>query len=223
MTRIGLLLIGLLYFLSTHAQALDKAEKDQLIYEELTADYELENWHPDMIVASHMLKETDEKGIFIVKGDSFQVKSIRSDFYVCEKNGRWTPLNDSRFPLETMVNLLLNRIENNRHQLQIRHHQYGNKKPTITIPMQKLHDLFARNMQIYCSVTYIGTDEIRAVLVFHQKRQDFIHMLELKIPTKNLFDEESTMTGDLYTNIPQDNVNSIFREKGKKQNENNRH
>ena len=70
-------------------------------------------------------------------------------------------------------------------------------------------------MQLYCSVTYIGTDEIRAVLIFHQKRQNFIHMLELKVPTRELFDEGSVMTGDLFTNIPQDNVNSIFRENGK--------
>lgn len=216
------LLICLLSSLSIHAQAIDKAEKDLLIYQELTANYELENWHPDLIIASHMLKETDEEGIFIVRGDSFQVKSIRSDFYVSMKDGQWVPLNDSRFPMETMVNLLMNRIENNHHQLQLRHHQYGNITHTIIIPMQKLYDLFARNMQLYCSVTYIGIDETRAVLVFHQKRQDFIHMLELKIPTKDLFDEESTMTGDLYTNIPQDNVNSIFREKGKQRNENNR-
>ena len=72
-------------------------------------------------------------------------------------------------------------------------------------------------MNLYCSVTYIGSDEIRAVLVFHQKRLDFIHMLELKVPTKELYDEKSVMTGDLYTNIPQDNIKSIFREKVKVQ------
>ena len=211
--RIWLLIIGLLSSLSIHAQAVDKAEKDQLIYEELTADYELENWHPDMIIASHMLKETDEKGIFIVKGDSFQVKSIRSDFYVYQNNGQWTPLHDYRFPVETMVNLLMNRIDTNLHRLQVRHHQYGGETPTINIPMQKLYDMLARNMQLYCSVTSIGKEEIKALLILHQKRQNFIHMLDLKIPTMNLFDEESTITGDLYTNIPQDNVNSIYREK----------
>lgn len=58
------LLICLLSSLSIHAQAIDKAEKDLLIYQELTANYELENWHPDLIIASHMLKETDEEGIF---------------------------------------------------------------------------------------------------------------------------------------------------------------
>lgn len=216
------LLICLYSSLSIGAQAIDKAEKDLLIYQELTANYEMENWHPDLIVARHMLKETDEKGIFIVKGDSFQVKSIRSDFYVCKNNGQWVPLNDPRFPLETMVNLLMNRIDNNHHQLQVRHHQYGGEIPTVSIPMQKLFDMLARNMQLYCSVTNIEKDEIKAVMIFHQERRNFIHMLELKISMENLFDEESTLTGDLYTNIPQGNVNSIFREKGKQKNENDR-
>ena len=198
------------------AQIGDKAEADQLIYQELTGESKVENWHPKLIILGNMLEETAEKGIFIVKGDSFQIKSLRSDFYIYKKDGDWVPLNDARYPLETMVNLLLNRIENNQHRLSVRHHKYGGEAPTISIPMQKLHDLLARNMSLYCSVTYIDKEEIRAILVFHQKRVDFIHMLELRIPTKQLFDETSTLVGDLYTNIPQSNVNSIFRERSKK-------
>lgn len=203
--------------LAVCAQAKDKAEADQLIYQELTAGYETENWHPKLVILGNMLEKTDEKDIFIVRGDSFQVKSLRSDFYVRKKGNDWEVLNDARYPLETMVNLLLNRIENNRHRLSVKHHKYGGEKPVVSIPMQNLHDLLARNMQLYCSVTYIDKEEIRAVLVFHQKRMDFIHMLELTIPTRQLSDETSTLTGELYTNIPQSNVNSIFRERGKQE------
>jgi hypothetical protein len=115
--------------------------------------------------------------------------------------------------METMVNLLLNHIADNRHMLEIRHHQYGGKIPTITLPMQDLFDLLARNMNLYCSVTYINEQEIRAILVFHQQSLNFIHMLELKVNTRKLFDADSTISGDFYTNIPQNNVNDIFREK----------
>ena len=80
---------------------------------------------------------------------------------------------------------------------------------------QSIYDLLARNMQVYCSITHIDKDEIRAVLVFHQSRMDFIHMLELTIPTQLLFNEGSTFTGELFTNIPQNNIYSLFREKGK--------
>lgn len=79
--------------------------------------------------------------------------------------------------------------------------------------MQDLYDLLARNMNLYCSVTFINEHEIRAILVFHQRSLNFIHMLELKIKTKKLFDVDSTIYGDFYTNIPQNNVKDIFREK----------
>ena len=112
-----------------------------------------------------------------------------------------------------MTNLLLNRIDPNEHQLKITHHQYGGKKPSVMLPMQKIYDLFARNMQLYASVTKISDKEIRGVLVFYQKRLEYIHMLELRVSTDQLFDKKSTLTGDLYTNIPQHNIKSIFREK----------
>jgi hypothetical protein len=211
--RIVLTALAVVMAMTTLAQATDKHDADLLVYKELTANYETTNWHPDLIVTKDMLKDTDEKGVYIVKGDSFQVKSIRSDFYVREENGKWTPLNDTRYPMETMTNLLLDRIDNNKHKLELRHHQYGGAKPKILIPMQNFHDLFAQNMQMYCSVTFIDRHELRAVLVLHQKKMDFIHMVEMKIPTKRLTNPESTITGELYTNIPQGNLKSIFREK----------
>ena len=191
----------------------DKAEADQIIYEMLTAKNQTENWHPGILIQESQLQETNERGIFIVPGDSFQIKSLRSDFYVYEKKGKWEPINDVRYPMETMVNLLLNHISNNRHVLEIRHHQYGGKNPMITLPMQDLFDLLARNMNLFCSVTYINEQEIRAILVFHQRSLNFIHMLELKVNTRKLFDAKSTISGDFYTNIPQNNINNIFREK----------
>lgn len=210
-----LLSVLVIFQLYSFAQATDKAEADLLIYHELTAGYETENWHPEMIVNERKLTPTEEEGIFVVKGDSFQVKSVRTDFYVTKKDEKWVTLNDSRFPMETLVNLLLNRIEKNSHLLKIRHHQYGGNKPLIEIPMQRLFDQLARNTQLYCSIMSITDSSIQAVLVFHQKRINFIHMLLLEIPSNQLFVDASTFTGDLYTNIPQSNIKSLFRERTK--------
>ena len=208
-------ILALMIALGMKAQT-DKADADKLVYNMLTSATQTENWHPSMIIRNDELRETAEKGIYIVKGDSFQIKSLRSDFYVLKKDDSWIPINDGRYPMETMVNLLLNRINNNKHLLELRHHQYGGITPRFTIPMQNLFDLLARNMQLYCSVTYIDEHEIRAILVFHQQRLDFIHMLDLKVDTQKLTDDTSTISGDLYTNIPQGNVKNIFRENNTK-------
>ena len=199
--------------LTGFAQAKDKAEADSLVYQELTARYMPENWHPKLMFQGSQIEETAEQGICIVRGDFFQVKSLRTDFYVCKQGNNWSILNDSRFPYETMTNLLLNRIDPNVHQLKITHHQYGGKRPVVMMPMQKLYDVFARHMQLYASVTKIRDKEIRGVLVFHQKRLDYIHMLEIRVSTAQLFTPNSTLTGDLYTNIPQHNIKSIFKDK----------
>lgn len=204
--------LALTMVLGMRAQT-DKADADKLVYQMLTSSTQTENWHPAMIIRQNDLKETLEKGIYIVVGDSFQIKSLRSDFYVIKKDDSWIPLNDGRYPLETMVNLLMNRITDNQHPLALRHHQYGGITPRFTIPMQNLFDLLARNMQLYCSVTYIDEHEIRAILVLHQQKLNFIHMLELKVDTRKLTDATSIISGDLYTNIPQGNVNNIFRER----------
>ena len=209
----SLILLFLIQCAMTSSAQTDKAEADQIIYQMLTEKSQTENWHPGLVIRNSEIEATSEEGIFLVRGDSFQIKSLRSDFYVWKKADEWTAINDGRYPMETMVNLLLNRVNNNQHMLELRHHQYGGKKPSILLPMQNLFDILARNMQLYCSVTFIDKNEIRAILVFHQQRLNFIHLLELKVKTSKLKEPSSTISGDLYTNIPQTNVNDIFREK----------
>lgn len=212
--NIKLLLVCASIILSVNIKAqTDKADADQLVYEMLTAKTQAENWHPRLIIVDNQLFETAEKGIYIVPGDSFQIKTMRSDFYVYKQNGQWTPINDPRYPMETMVNLLLNRITDNKHTLLLRHHQYGGKIPTIAIPMQNLFDILARTTQVYCSVNAIDKDNIRATLVFHQQKLNYIHLVELNVGTQDINDVQSTFNGELYTNIPQGNIKDIFRER----------
>lgn len=212
MKRLVYISLALFFALAIKAQT-DKADADQIIYKMLVSEKQTENWHPQLIVPDDRLMETAERGVYIVRGDSFQIRSLRSDFYVYKANDSWVPINDARYPMETMVNLLLNRLADNQHPLELRHHQYGGKIPTFTIPMQNLFDLLARNMQLYCSVTSIDEREIRAILVLYQQKLNFIHMLELKVGTDKLLDAHSTIFGDLYTNIPQESINDMFRER----------
>lgn len=195
------------------ASGTDKVEADRILFELLAGSHVVENWHEPLAVNERSLRKTAEDGIYLVEGTAFQVQSLRSDYYVEKKGKGWKAVNDTRHPVETAVNLLLNRIENNMHGLMITHHQYGGKKPKVLLPMQSLYDLLARNMRIYCSVTSADAKEMQAVLVFHNVKRDFIHMLRVTIPTDELFKPDGMLTADMYTNIPQDNIKSIFKDK----------
>lgn len=196
--------------LCTSAQKVeDKAEADQQVLMELLADRELQNWHPKQNIEEELLKETNERGIFRVAGEAFQVKSLRSDYFVKRVNGKWQPLFDSRYPIESMVNLLLARVPSANRQIELRHHQYGNHIALMTIPLSRLFDLWGHKMEIYSRVAIGSNRELQAWLVFYDRQAKHIHLLELKTPAKQLFESETPLRADFYSNIPQDNIKSL--------------
>ena len=66
--RIRDLIISLLTVLplTAAAQAKDKAEADMMVWEELTAGYDAENYHPRLNIQDSQIRETAEKGIWLV-------------------------------------------------------------------------------------------------------------------------------------------------------------
>ena len=194
-----------------HGQT-DKVEADNMIDELLAAEQTVRNWHAPIVIREKDLQPTNEYGIWKTKGRNFQIKSLRSDFYVIKnEDGSYTPVFDIRWPVESLVNLLLNRVVDNTHVLELTHHLYGHKKKQFRIPMQLLYDLWGEHMDLYCNVTSIDREHARAVLVFHQRRLDFIHLLDIDIPTSEIVKKKGVITANLYTNIPQYNVKNILK------------
>lgn len=208
--RIGLFLSVLLAAVTASAQDRDKVSADTLLYEQLCAQHVTENYHAPYTINKRDLEATAERGIYIVNGKSFQVKSLTSDFYVREKKGTYEPIFDKRYPVESFTNILLNRLKQNKLKIAITQHLYGKTKKVPTQSMQNIYDLLARNMDIYCSVTSITKEKMEATLVFHHRKLNFIHLFIVSVPTDDLFDEGGLVTATLYGNIPQSNIRTLF-------------
>ena len=189
----------------------DKGDADELLYEQLTSCNVVENWHRELIIDEKKLTPTDEENIYVLPGDTLQTREMRSDIYVIRKGNTLSPLVDKKYPLESANSLLLNVIKDNTLQLSLVQRQYGNKQKKATVPLQTVYDLLGRHNDIYVNVTRIDPKSIEAVLVFHQKGINTIHMFIVNIPVENLFVKGATVTAELYGNIPQGNVKSINR------------
>ena len=192
------------------AQDRDKVSADTLLYEQLCASHVAENYHAPLTVSKRDLESTAERGIYIVKGKSFQVKSMTSSVYVREKRGSYEPIFDKRYPMESFTNILLNRVKQNKLRIAITQSMYGSSKKVPVQNMQNIYDLLARNMDIYCSVTSINKDKIDATLVFHHRKLNFIHLFVVSVPTEDLFEDGGLVTATLYGNIPQHNIRTLF-------------
>lgn len=196
-----------------YGQATDKADADALVFKQLTSGYDTDNWHAELAISESRLEKTAEEGIWLVRGDTFQIASLCSDFYVSREHGQWSVIDDARYPMETAANLLLNRISDNRRQLELTHHQYGGLTPHVVMPMQNLYDLLARHMELYCTVTKVTAAEMQATVVLFHRNLNFIHLLIVKCQTSQITDKTGIITADLYTNIPQGNIKTLFKER----------
>lgn len=214
LTRSLLSTLAVLFAFSTaiaQNHKFDKGDADELLYEQLTSCNVVENWHRELIIDEKKLTPTDEENIYVLPGDTLQTREMRSDIYVIRKGNTLSPLFDKKYPLESANNLLLNVIKDNTLQLSLVQRQYGNKQKKATVPLQTVYDLLGRHNDIYVNVTRIDPKSIEAVLVFHQKGINTIHMFIVNIPVENLFVKGATVTAELYGNIPQGNVKSINR------------
>ena len=124
------------------AQDRDKVSADTLLYEQLCASHVAENYHAPLTVSKRDLESTAERGIYIVKGKSFQVKSMTSSFYVREKRGSYEPIFDKRYPMESFTNILLNRVKQNKLRITITQSMYGSSKKVPVQNMQNIYDLY---------------------------------------------------------------------------------
>jgi hypothetical protein len=191
---------------------LDKADADNLLYNELKTALPPASFKTP-VISNNVLKKTNEDHVFMVVGKSFQVESLRSDFYVRHKGqNNYEVLYDARYPLESFVNLLMNKVAKNNHSILITHHQYGNVIKKLKMPMTNMFNLLGRTMDIYCFVTSISKHKVNGVLVFHNPNKNMIHMFEVSADTRALTKDNTQIEADLYSNIPQDNIRTLFKE-----------
>lgn len=203
------LLLCLVQTLCAQKLNMDKKQADQFVYENLNNDTITKYGSEPVVVNPSHLVKTNERSVFLLRGDYYQSKTLRSDCYVKKNRNNYQAISDKRYPLETFTNQMLNKVQND-HLLHVKHHQYGQKIPVLKTSMQSMFAMFLPTMKPYVSVTSINNEEIEAVLVFHHPRLDFIHMLVIKTKTDGLLKKGNVIFGDFYTNIPQDNLNSII-------------
>ena len=209
-------LILLLFVLSsnTHAQNVssqdrDKVSADVTLYEMLCANH-TPSAPTKVMVLARELEKTYEQDLYRKKGTHYQIMSLTNDFYVFKKHNDYQVVFEQKYPVESFINLMLNLVASDKVMIAINQHMYGEKKTVPPIPIGNLHDLFNSTMDTYCSVTKIEKGVMNAIIVFHHRKMDFIHMLTLSATPEQLFSENAVIKADLYGNIPQSNIKNLF-------------
>lgn len=220
MRQIALFITALLLAVAPVVAATPRADRDKVAVDSVTYGILVGRiappqdatsyWQKQLAISRKALVETDISNVYRVNGDNYQVETLRNDFYVVRNNRGYSPLNDARYPLETLTNLLLGRIHCSNRQVDLTYHPYGRETSSLFLSLRELLEKLTPGMESYCMVPEVKSDKIRAVLVLHNVKDNFIHLMEVTVETSKVADPDAELTISLYPNIPQNNVRSLF-------------
>ena len=201
------ILLALLLSVSGNSYAQhDKAQADSLILNLLSSD----------IATTPPTTRTADKGkhikgeVFMISGKYYQVNTLRNDVYYRTDDKIALALDNARYPMETMNNLLLGAVPGKNREITVVHHQYGGKSSTLMMSFDELMSKLSPGKELYCSVTSINDSKVEGFTVFYDRKKNAIHMLQVVAPLQTVTSGKGDMTADLYTNIPQTGIKDLF-------------
>ena len=137
---------------------------------------------------------------------------ITSDFSNRLYYANGTLVLGSRHPAESAANIMLSQKAMGRYQLHITQIAYGFKKNTIDVPIRQWI-AFCQNSgcELYFGVESLDDpDFVEAVVLAVNQKENYNHVLTVKIPTEAFDTQEGDIDARLYSYVPTHNVKSLF-------------
>ncbi len=154
----------------------------------------------------------DNQNVFVKKGSSFVLTKINSDIYMSKDVvERYYPLNDRNYPSFSLKNLLLTPNLNPTIQLHLKHSMYGNRNSECDIRWTDFVCFFKQGFDMYCYVEDSKSPTLKATVILHSTKYNYIHLLSITADADTIFQKDGQLYAELYSNIPQNNIKSLFQ------------
>jgi hypothetical protein len=149
--------------------------------------------------------------VFVRKGATFAFPEFDSHTYL-KKNtdNSFFPVFDSNHPALSLKNLLLIKDINTTLKLHIKHKMYGNFSPEFEIAPSDFICFFQTEFDIYAHVDDSKQDVLNATVILYNRMYNYLHLLTIKTFVNKLFENNSVLDADFYSNIPQHNISNLF-------------
>lgn len=174
---------------------------------------------PVFLPEADELLATATPDIYHTAGQALYIDSLRTDTYyhVNPENKEVLPIYGSGFPKESVRNLLLGKVRRNELSVHVTHRQYGNHTIEWTTSLSNLLAALSSEevMENFAAVQYnADKEQLTGILILRNTAFGYNNMLLLSMPLSQLdTNVKTTLEAMLYTNIPQNNILSLFEER----------
>jgi len=188
----------------------DKKESDGILYDELKDNQCSDSIGPAMSDTDYLTIDKKDDNLYINRGDTFMLSDINSDTYYKKTNKGYEFVYDTKYPEESLSNLIEGYSNNKNLRLHIKHRMYGNFSPEYEMKLTDFLCFFKNDFNIYTASYRKEDGVLKSTVIFQNKQMNFIHLLLISTPESSIFDNNGIMTADFYSNIPQQSIKNII-------------
>jgi len=146
--------------------------------------------------------------LYVDKGSSFMIPQINNNIYYTKIDSTYNLIFDRRLLAETFANTLIIPAHKN-YTINVTHRMYGNTVKKYTISSRNFNDYFRRDYDRYFGIESLDNEELTGTLILKDRSAGCIHLAFVSISINDLLNG-GTMEMQLYSNIPQYNIKTLF-------------
>lgn len=193
--------------INTLITGMDKSELDQQLTENLL-HYKASDLFSDSIQINSLEKYKGK--IYVLRAKTY-FQGITSDTYYINNENKFSIVFDMNYCAESFANAFLKKssILKNK-KLIITHRLYGNKTQQFTLNLNDFVDYFSRDYELFFGIEDSSVTNLTATLIMNNTYLNFNNLLAIKTSYEELFNPEKAITATLYSNVPTDNIKSLF-------------
>jgi hypothetical protein len=147
--------------------------------------------------------------IFVDKGSSFIIPQINNNLFYVKADSVYNLALDTLFIAESFSNALLAPAAND-YTINITHRIYGNVVKNYTVNSRDFYDYFSHNYDRYFGAESLEKEKpLTGTLILSDRNAGSIHLAFVSVTLNDLLNG-GTMEMQLYSNIPQQNIKTLF-------------
>jgi hypothetical protein len=187
----------------------NKIESDNILYDQLKENNCMATADIKKAMTDGSLTSSDGT-VFICKGDTFMFGRLNGDTYYKKGNNGYELIYDENFPKESLSNLFFGNFENKNLRINVTHSMYGNFSPQYEMKLEDFICFFKNDFNIYTASYQREQNEVRSIVIFHNKQYNYIHLLVVNTPKGDIFSTKGVISASFRSNIPQHNIRSLI-------------
>jgi hypothetical protein len=146
--------------------------------------------------------------VYVDKGSSFMIPQINNNLYYVKADSAYNLALDKSLIAESFANALLVPVGNN-YEINITHRMYGKVIEKYTVNSRDFDDYFRCDYDRYFGVESLNKEKLTGTLILNDRNAGSIHLAFVSVTLDNLLNG-GTMEIQLYSNIPQQNIKTLF-------------